>query len=339
MNTVQLEFGKDKTAIIKGIAILMMIVLHCCCGPGWYDTQIPALQNAGFVSFINGSLKICVAIYAFLVGFGYSFCKNRDWQYSLKHIWKLLLPYWVILFGLSLPFCKTGMTWERVLLEMFGISGSLSWVNWFVYFYIFQMLLLPFLTRVIDKKPFLITVVLMAGFIGIKGAMRFAHVESNMWTDAVSACCIYSPIVLEGYLFGKEKLFTKVTLPSGWLLTIAACLTIVLVPILRSFGFSFVTEWVLVPMFIYAIIYLFSAYSLSSISKILSACGDNSVYMWFFHGLFFTETIRWFWQRFILVSDNLVIISLWTVILTFACSWGLKRIVDTITTKVNRIKW
>lgn len=100
MNTVRLEFGKDKTAIIKGVAILMMIVLHCCCGPSWYDTEIPAFKNPHFAVFMNGSLKICVAIYAFLVGFGYSFCKNRDCRYSLKHIWKLLLPYWICFIGI-----------------------------------------------------------------------------------------------------------------------------------------------------------------------------------------------------------------------------------------------
>lgn len=338
MNTVPLKFGKDKTAIIKGIAILMMILLHCCCGPGWYDKEIPALQNASFVAFINGSLKICVAIYAFLVGFGYSFCKDRDIRYSLKHIWKLLVPYWIILLGLSLPFCNKEIGWEGIILSMFGIEGSLSWVYWFVYFYIFQMLTLPILTRIIDKKPFLLTLFFMMGFLGIKGVMHFYHIESNIWTDAVSACCIYSPIVLEGYLFGKEKLFTRITLPANWPMVIAASCTIVFVPIFRSFGLSFVTEWVMVPVFIIAVLYLFTAYELPVSSKILSACGNNSVYMWFVHGLFFTGTIRWFWQRFILISDNLVIISLWTIVLTFGVSWVLKTLVDSFSSKIP-IKW
>lgn len=231
------------------------------------------------------------------------------------------------------------MNWVELLLNMFGISGSLSWVNWFVYFYIFQMLTLPVLTRIIDKKPVLLTVVCMIGFLGIKGLMRLAHVETSVWTDAVSACCTYSPIVLEGYLFGKEKLFTRITLPSGLLMAMAACLTLILVPILRSFGLSVLTELVLVPMFIAAVLYLFTAYKLPIGSKILSACGDNSVYMWFFHGLFFTGTIRWFWQRFILVSGNLVIITLWAIVLTFICSWVLKKVVDTITYKVKDVKW
>ena len=126
MNTIQLAFGKDKTSIIKGIAILMMIVLHCCCGPSWYDRTIPMLQNQRFVDFINHSLKICVSIYAFLVGFGYSYSKKRDFRYSIKHIGRLLLPYWIILFGLSLPFANTITSRNEVLLNMFGVSGSLS---------------------------------------------------------------------------------------------------------------------------------------------------------------------------------------------------------------------
>ncbi len=101
---IRLSFGKDKTAILKGIAIIMMIIHHCTCGSGWYDWFIPAMEERFFVVYINGSAVFCVAIYAFLVGFGGSFSKTRNARYSLSHIWKLLLPYWIVLLLFSLPF-------------------------------------------------------------------------------------------------------------------------------------------------------------------------------------------------------------------------------------------
>ncbi len=337
MSIITLEFGKDKTTILKGIAIIMMVVLHCCCGPGWYDKTIPAMECQSFVDFINGSLKICVALYAFLVGFGYSFSKKRDFRYSISHIWKLLFPYWIILLLFSLPFGYKNIDggFYEVLLNMFGISGTLSWVNWFVYFYIFQMLVLPLLTRVIDKKPIPFTSLFMAGFLGVKALMKILHVESNLWTDALSACCIYSPIVLEGYLFAKKKWFTQIRLPKYWAIGVVSCVSVICAPPLRCVGPSFLSEWVLVPIMIVAVLYLFTAYELPILTKMLSSLGDISVYMWFFHALFFTKTVRWFWQRFILISDNIIVITLWTLLLTLACSWVLKFVVDIITARVH----
>lgn len=337
MNFITLEFGKDKTAILKGIAILMMVVLHCCCGASWYDRTIPALENQSFVDFINGTLKMCVGIYAFLVGFGYAFSKNRDFKYSLTHIWKLLLTYWIILLLFSLPFGYRNIEggWSEVLLNMFGISGSLSWVNWFVYFYIFQMIVLPFVTRVVEKRPIPLTLLFMAGFLGVKALMKVFHIEPNLWTNALSACCIYSPIVLEGYLFGKMKWFTQIRLPSNWFFCLFACVTVTCAPLLRLLGPSFMLEWVLVPFMIVAVLYLFTAYKIPFLTKVLSMLGNVSVYMWFFHAIFFTKSVRWFWQHFILISDNIIIITLWTLLLSFACSCALKFVVDIIIERVH----
>lgn len=337
MNFVLLEFGKDKTAILKGIAIIMMIIHHCTCGPGWFDHSIPAMDERFFVVYINGATRFCVALYAFLVGFGFSFSKKRDLLYSLKHIWNLLLTYWIILFLFSVPFGFKNIEggFPEVVLNMFGISRSLSWVNWFVYFYIFQMITLPFLSRVIDKRPIPLTLFFIAIFLGMNVVMKIFQVESNLWTDALFACCIYSPIVLEGYLFGKMKWFSMIKLPVHWLLTLLACLILICAPALRCLGLSVVSEWALVPLMITAVLYLFTAFRLPLCTKVLSSLGDVSVYMWFFHALFFTRSVRWFWQRFILISDSIIIITLWTILLTFVCSWALKFIVDRVIKTVH----
>ena len=82
MERITLSFGKDKTAIIKGIAILFMIMLHCGVGD---------------------VLKICVGIFTFMVGYGYAFARVKDWRYSWQHIKKLLVPFWAILFVFTFP--------------------------------------------------------------------------------------------------------------------------------------------------------------------------------------------------------------------------------------------
>lgn len=98
-----LDFGKDKTAIIKGWAILFMIILHCA-SPGNWDIPLREFENTGLVHFM-GTFKLCVGIFTFMVGYGYAFSKTKDLKYSLVHIRKLLIPFWVILFIFTLPVC------------------------------------------------------------------------------------------------------------------------------------------------------------------------------------------------------------------------------------------
>lgn len=102
MESIQITFGKDKTAIIKGFAIVFMILLHVFGGSGWYENDIPMNHNEGLIRFMH-SFQICVGIFAFMMGYGYAFSKTKDWKYSVKHIKSLLTSYWVVLFLFALP--------------------------------------------------------------------------------------------------------------------------------------------------------------------------------------------------------------------------------------------
>ena len=81
-------------------------------------------------------------------------------------------------------------------------------------------------------------------------------------------------------------------------------------------------------MAILGILVIFNICKLPIISKLLTNLGNLSVYMWFFHALFFTDVVRTIYQPLILVNDNIFIITLWTILLTYVCSWVLKKVVD-----------
>lgn len=102
MESIQITFGKDKTAIIKGFAIIFMILLHVFCGAGWYEDDIPMNHNEELIRFMH-SFQICVGIFVFMVGYGYAFSKNKDFAYSAKHVKQLLTVFWAILFVFAVP--------------------------------------------------------------------------------------------------------------------------------------------------------------------------------------------------------------------------------------------
>ena len=63
--------------------------------------------------------------------------------------------------------------------------------------------------------------------------------------------------------------------------------------------------------------------------------GELSVYMWFFHALFYTKAVRWFYQPVITIFNDINLVVLWTIILTFFASWLIKSIVDAIYQRIS----
>jgi FtsH-binding integral membrane protein len=87
---------KKTTQMVKGLAILIMIMHHFCA-----TTLFPNISS-GMLQF-GATFKICVAIYAVLSGYGYYFAKDKSVKYGLKKIWGLLQIYWLSLFTIFIP--------------------------------------------------------------------------------------------------------------------------------------------------------------------------------------------------------------------------------------------
>ena len=62
------------------------------------------------------------------------------------------------------------------------------------------------------------------------------------------------------------------------------------------------------PLFIFAILILFNLYKMTIFKRVMMVLGDTSVYMWFVHALFFTPILRSFYQPYIHISGNFIII-------------------------------
>ena len=128
-------------------------------------------------------------------------------------------------------------------------------------------------------------------------------------------------------------------IPQHWSMALVGVLLIVLALVGYAVcgaivGFSLFIIYA--PMAIFGILVIFNSCKMPIISKVLTSLGNLSVYMWFFHALFFTDIVRTIYQPFILVSDNIFIITIWTIILTYVCCWILKTIVERIEGYFNR---
>lgn len=332
----QVAFDKHMTSIVKGVAIIFMIVLHVFGGKGWYDSQyiIPLNDNLPLLKFM-GALQICVGIYVFMIGFGYSHSKYKNFTYSLTHIRKLLGVYWPILFIFALPAGLSSLHNSGILLlyNMVGIEETLSWVSWFVYLYIWAMLVMPIIGRLIDRSPYLWGMISIILMFGLMGCVKF--VVSDFYNypllKTLFSCLGWTPTIIVGYIAGKKKLFDKIKVRHEKIAIPISLAVIFLTLYLKSrFHGLFILNFDIIyaPLIICCILVIFTIVQTEWIVKILSELGDKSVYMWFIHGLFFTASTREVYQRFIMISNNLWVIALWTIALSYLVSIILKYILE-----------
>ena len=333
MQYSSIVFDKSKTSIIKGFAIVFMIIHHI----GW-ASDCMGMTLSETTNRILGAFKLCVPIFVFMIGYGYSFSKGNDFAYSFRHIKKLLLPYWTILFIFALPACVQSIGGGKMLLlNMFGVDETILWVSWFVYLYIWAMIIMPFLGRLIDRKPLPWSLTLVSFFVITLVGYRYLvpQYAENPWTEALFMCLLNTPLIIIGYYFGRTHLFEKIRISSQWCIKLLAVLGIVLSLAMRMPSMGTIPSLVLgliePVIFILSVLILFQPcqskiYSL--ILKMFSELGDKSVYMWFIHPLFFVTATTAVYGRFALISGNLWIVCFWTILLSYIVASIVKKIVE-----------
>ena len=334
------RFDRNITQIVKGFAIIFMMILHCYSADN-YDVSLD--RSFILVGEYHRTCKICVAIFVFMVGYGYNFSKSKDWRYGVQHVKKLLIPFWVILFLFTFPVCFDRVCADHVvnvIYNVFGIDSTYNYFSWFVYFYIFAMAVMPFVSRFIDKSPLRNTLIVLAVTVAmaliIHEAPRFLFSDSNYVFDtppylALFNCFLTSPVMVLGYLFAHEGYFERINLgriSRFWTLVLGVGLFVAGF-VLRRYTYTLL-DFLFAPLIIASIAILFNKFEWRYFRAVMIKIGEVSVYMWFFHALFYTKAVRWFYQPAITVFDDINLVVLWTILLTFCASWLLKTVVDAI---------
>lgn len=96
-------YSKQDAVMIRGLAILCMVVLHLFCRTGkdvfgkpllWINSTIPVVFLFGFFS------EICVPLYSLCAGYARQYMeekKKSSWKNNFHRIMKLMVNYWIVL--------------------------------------------------------------------------------------------------------------------------------------------------------------------------------------------------------------------------------------------------
>lgn len=322
--------NKKTTQMIKGIAILIMIMHHFCA-----TTLFPDL-SAGFVKF-GAACKICVAIYAVLSGYGYFFAREKTVRYGLKKIWGLLQIYWLSLFTLFIPAAMRGgwkVTPQQLIVQMFGLLPNLNWFAWYVFFYVFCMLVMPVLCkyRVFRFKPIVNLGLMLFVPYCIEIALHTVpNYETNTIIHDLFSCFLYFPCFLVGYWMAENKIFEK-TKKIRWMCNPVMCLIGIAVIFsaaicIRSVA-GFLLDVFYVPVIICFTVNLIEKIVYLPVTAVLKILGKYSTGMWFFHAVFFsTYVCNWFQPILKLISWP-PMMYVWLIVLSLAGAFIYQKILD-----------
>lgn len=267
-----IDFGPDKSMIVRGIAIIFMIILH-------NDT----LQE----------FKICVPMFTFLVGYGYGFAKECNLKHAFKRSWHLLSHFWLILFGLFFPIAtlKGGYqpTIQNMALNMVGIESNLNWYSWYIYFYIYAMLIMIPASRLITRYRLNGAIACVLLTLGLSLIInRIPGWNKNVWLQAMFDCVHCSPVMFSGFYLSSLKVVQRLRIQKNKIYSIGLLGVLILVFFIRSLPFFWIVDFITVPIFIVAIVAIFNILSINPMTSILKALGKESMNMWFFHAIFVT---------------------------------------------------
>lgn len=345
-----ISFGRDKTQILKGIALILMIIHHTV-NPGYWAEEGSVLYQV--LDKIGAATKICVWIFAFLVGYGYYCSKNKTLKYSIKRILLLVIPFWMMLFLLFIPLAyASGNLYETLtsgggnwlvglIYNMFGCVETLNWYSWFVGVYCISILFMPLLDKLFQKYPKYGWITAILVFYAAAVLLHFIP----GWADMPLVSMLFTTfriiaIIIVGYMCAMWNEQGKIPRwfegKSRLLLSILAICAVLLIQAANIPSAGFCIQAFYTPIFVFAIVGICNSFDSKWLKSALSKVGDLSMYMWFFHAIFFTESVN-------LYTKNLVFepFHTWaytfvmTFVLTYLGSWGIQAALSPI---IKRIK-
>lgn len=307
-----MQFGNDKSRIIRGLAIILMVTGHSCPGK---------------------IIPFAVPLFSFLVGYGYEFARTRNLRHAAKRIWHLLSHFWFILLGICVPiavfYTHARIPVHKVIMNMFGLWGGLNYFCWYVNFYILAMLTMPFLSKIIDRYNWRGLAGLLILFGVIYGAYYFfPELTKIEVVKRFERYFKYMPVVLGGYWMAHYKVFSFIKLKAGSVMIWLSLVAIIAFYLLRGVPYAKVADFIITPLFAGAVALFFeSAETLSAagaklfgyIKIALTDLGIKSMHIWFLHAIFFTAVTK----KMFRFMDPLMKEDVPRVITVLAASWLL----------------
>lgn len=342
------EFTKNDTLIAKGIAIILMYLHHLFYFDdriieGNYYSSIGNLWGEKIEFFAGSFGKLCVCIFIFLSGYAtYKtfIYKRRKSDFVYKKIIKFYRIY-LIVFAIFVP---VGMILKDLkfsiyefINNLFLLESSYNWEWWFARPFVILMFFFPLIVKFFndsneEKTKDIISIdiikVVIAAIIittilpQILELNFFEAFRKTEYYTVLNEILGILPSFLSGYVFAKYDLFKKYnSLFNNDIIRVSVSIFAVL----AVFDFRCKTGVNMDYDYIYAPIFIISCTNIVNrikyINNMFISIGKLSTYMWLMHSFF----CYYYFQSFIYMSHNPIIIVCSLTLITYAVSFVIDR--------------
>ena len=330
------SFNKEESMIVKGIAIILMIIHHLFAFPDRivapsYYMSIPVLGN-NIAYYLGVFGRICVAIYLFISGYGLylKYSKQNNFEWIIDKVKNFLINYWLVIFLVFIPLGVILKEYELNIKELIlnltciKISYISSW--WFVRIYFELLILFPILIKVVDNN------LLSSSVKGILAPVIFTvlrqniNIINNPIINIVFEIITYMPLFMIGVIFAKFDIFQKINelMNKYKINNIISNLSILLIVFVSRCITSnvFYLDLIYVPIFIYVVINIISLINTKTLVNLFLFLGVNSTNLWLIHDIFLEK----YFQSVVYYPRVSILILAWILILILPISILLNKL-------------
>ncbi|WP_391557551.1 acyltransferase family protein [Robertmurraya sp.] len=329
-----MELSKLDMNITKGVAILMMLLLHLFCRKeyeGLYETFI-YIGDTPLIYYLALFGDACVPIYCFASGYGlYLSYEKKQASYnrtSMFRIIKLLINFYIILLlfiaigSYIVPDSYPGPL-NKLLLNLLLLSNSYNGAWWFLQTYFLLILVSPFLFKVIKRyNIFLITIITV--FIYLISYIQRVQQVINLGDNGGINILVNAMVLLGtslfpfmiGSIFAKKSLYSLICkLINKFAYKNIICVAAIL-SLITFHGFY--ESMIIAPFTAIVFICAFNIMDKGFLTKkVLNFFGSHSTNMWLTH-MFFYMTI---FPELTFAPKYPILIFLWLIILCLISSY------------------
>ena len=290
-------FTKNHTLISKGVAMILMLILHLFYWQDYEQYTAPIiLPNGHSIPWTIGSIgNICVSMFLFLSGYGMYYVQKKIKNFSfrnagirIKNIWIQYAVITVTIVALGVTFGIGEYDFKNVMLNVFALDYSYNKFAWFVITYIVIILVFPVVNRFYKRMSLPMEVI---GVIGIKVLITIINyvLQSHFKVNTIIyKVCIepfmFLPVFLIGYICAKHFIFEKIIkelnekVPKYKKMVLSMILAAVVVFII--FVPNTIFDNITAPIICFTVSYIFYE---NVIGKVFISLGKHATNMWLIH--------------------------------------------------------
>lgn len=326
------QITKEKSIVIKVIAVMMMVALHVFNFP----SRIFPYTYIG-LGYINGNpieqylaqaFSIVVNIFLFVTGYGLYIKRVSNYKEVFKYIIRLYLKYWSIFLifiplGYFMEIYKFNI--KEFLLNFLSLNTTYNLEWWFLKQYIIYLITYPLIKKYIKKFPSIVLgisiVVTLAGMF-LTLCLQKKIINYSYFLDIIiipTLATSYS--FISGIYIAKQGLFNRLNkIVNKFKINkklFFIILLFLLIIIERLAYIKHILNFILVPLFIFSL----SGLNLEQ-SRFILKLGNYTTGIWLIHSFF----CYYYFKNIVFFPKYSILVFIWIMFLSIISTIIIEKI-------------